>query len=168
MLRTLFRKLFRQSMPVLASHEATYEHRQHPYELMQEFSDEMSWEYTILGLQRTSEVRFKVNEITTRLTVGENGQQQELTFPGAISESLFPQLLRQKVRLSIKESDFYDPSNSHPMFGGYEWHCDQHQILDILTGDLIGQQFKGRRHWLDYSSPVIKRAEDKESVCNTI
>lgn len=164
-----FQKLFRRPS-VQASRGEVQEPRRRPYEFMQEFSDETSREYIILGLQRTSGVLEKYHffghedkkEAVTRLAVEENGQQLELTFPGAIPESYFPQLLRQRAKLSIKESAFYDPGVGS--VGGCEWRCTQDHVLEVLTGELVGQQFKGHKYWLDDYPVVVKNQPEQATA----
>ncbi|MBI2669735.1 MAG: hypothetical protein HYX20_01115 [Candidatus Yanofskybacteria bacterium] len=166
MLNEFFQKLFRQPS-VQASRGEVQEPRRRPYEFMQTFSDETSQEYTILGLQRTSGIldeyhffsREDNKEIVTQLAVEENGQQRELTFPGAIPESYFPQLLRQRVKLSIKESASYDRGVG--FLSGCEWRCTQDHTLDVLTGELTGQKFKGHKYWLDDYPLVVVRVKNQ-------
>ena len=161
-----FQRLFgqsSQSKAVQTAVQITHETRKRSYKFMQEFSDETSREYTILGLQRNTGVLEEYHlfnsenkkETVTSLTVEENGEQRELTFPGAIPEAYFPQLLRQKIKLAIKESAFYDPGVG--FIGGCEWRCTQDHVLEVLTGDLVGQQFKGHRYWLDDYPLVVIR-----------
>jgi len=166
MLNEFFQKLFRRPI-VQVSHEETQEPRRRPYEFMQEFSDVMIREYTVLGLQRASGVLEKYHifshedkkETVTQLAVEENGQQRKLTFPGAIPESYFPQLLQQRVKLSIKESAFYDPGVG--FISGCEWRCTQDNTLEVLTGELASQQFKGHKYWLDDYPLVVMRVKNQ-------
>lgn len=166
MLNEFFQKLFRRP-PVQASRGEAQEPRRRPHEFMQEVSDETNREYIILGLQRTSGVLEEYHlfshedkkETVTRLAVEENGQQRELTFPGAIPESYFPQLLRQRAKLSIKESASYDPGVSSSV---YEWRCTQDHVLEVLTGELAGQQFKGHKYWLDDYPSVVVRVKNQK------
>lgn len=166
MLIAFLQKLFWQSR-LVQSCEKIQKPRRRPYKFMQEFSDKTDREYTILGLQRTSEVLEEYHffshedkkETITRITIEKDDQRRELTFPGAIPESFFPQLLRQRVKLSIKESASYDPGVG--FMSGYEWRCSQDHVLEVLTGELTGQQFRGHKYWLDDYPLVVMRVKNQ-------
>ena len=159
MLKSFFQRLLSRLSSVKA-HRQTKDVGKPLYEPMEEFSEEMIRECTVSGLQRTVEVLesnlYLINEkkeVATHLTVDENGKKQELMFPGAIPESYFLLLLRQEVRLTVKERAFYHSPG--------KWFCTESHVLEVLTGELAGQQFTGHKKWDDDYPPVVMRAKSR-------
>lgn len=175
---TMFKRFFRWilglfglSWLIRAPSKVVSERPKPRYEHLQEFSETTtSPDHTILGLQRTLEALEQYHffghedkkDPVTRLTIEDKDDasgESSFTFPGAIPESMFPQILRQTVKISIKYSAFYDPAVGCGL--GCEWRCTSDHVLEVLTGELAGQKFEGRRYWLDEYPAVVMRAEKK-------
>ena len=111
-----------------------------------EYSGVTREEFVIVGLQRVKEVledsRYDrgVKEDATRLVIKSDGEQRELTFPGAIPEPFFPQLFGARIELTINFSAF--------LIGDIEedyWLLTEEYLLKVMSGDHQGQEYVGRK-----------------------
>ena len=125
------------------------------------FSSKTNQEYTVLGLTETSAVlnesisrRGDKEDEATQLIVEENGEERRLLFPGKIHKAFFSEILGEKVKFSTKEDVFLDPT---VYWRARDWNCTENCILEILSGKLAGQKFRGQRHWRDDYSPCVAR-----------
>lgn len=113
--------------------------------------------FSVALLQRTSGVTHRYHcfgsdqrEITTRI-VTESGVQ--IDFPGAVAESLFPEIIGQEAEMTTNNECYYCAAGA--IFDD-PWRCIQNFELKVLSGKLAGQQFVGQRYWLDSIPSVGK------------
>ncbi|MEK9174661.1 MAG: hypothetical protein AAB725_01680 [Patescibacteria group bacterium] len=113
-------------------------HQEQPWYLNHSFSKEVEVEtFIVIGLQRVSKVLrssgYCTREEVPATNIQTKDKKEKILFPGAIAESLFPQIIGQTVSLKKNVQAFRDEI----------WLITEKYTLTVLTGNMAGMECTG-------------------------